>query len=230
MTTVLEPAPGTEIDKRIVLYDVDWNAYERMLQIVGDNRLRLTYDGRNLELMSPSPIHESYKSLFGRLLEALAYDLNIPIRTGGSMTFRRSNVNRGLEPDECYWIQRESLVRGSPKIDLDRDPPPDLFIEIDISRGPLDRMEICARLQVPEVWRFDGEALRIYLLQPDGKYAESPTSNCLPFLPIRELLPFLELDPLVDETTRARQFVARIRQCRQDGQPASPRSPERDDG
>ena len=78
-------------------------------------------------------------------------------------------------------------------------------------------MEICSRLAIPKVWRFDGQSLRIHLLQTGGIYVESPTSVCLPFLPVHELLPFLELDPVIDETTRIRQFVARIRQCMDGG-------------
>ena len=213
MSTVIETASALTPDQRFVVYDVDWSVYETMLQILGDRPApRLTYDGRNIELMSPSPAHESYKSEFGRLLEALAYDLNIPIRTGGSMTFRRSGVKRGLEPDECYWIQHEKMVRGKRDIDLEVDPPPDLFIEIDISPGALDRMAICGRLGIPEVWRFNGESLFIHVLRPDGTYNQQSTSICLPFLPVHELIPFLELDAEIDETSRARQFVAHIRQ------------------
>src|SRR5262245_8305611 len=212
MATILDPPPANR-DERFVINDVDWSVYETMLQVLGDRRTpRLTYDGRNLELTSPSPSHESYKSLFGRLLEAMAYELNIPIRTGGSMTFRRPGVKRGLEPDECYWIQNEKMVRGKRDIDLEVDPPPDLFIEIEISPGALDRMAICARLGVPEVWRFNGVSLGIHVLQRKGTYDQQSTSVCFPFLPVQEMLPFLELDPEIDETSRARQFAAHVRQ------------------
>jgi Uma2 family endonuclease len=218
MAIVIEPA-SSRADERFVLYDVPWKLYELILEGLGDSPTRATYDGRNLELMSPSQIHETYKSLFGRLMEALTFELHIPIRTGGSRTFRRSDVRRGLEPDECYWIQNEKAVRGKREISLEVDPPPDLFIEIDISSRSLDRMEICARLEIPEVWRFDGEALRIHVLGPDGLYLESPTSGCLPFLPVQELLPFLELDSEFDETTRIHQFVDWVRQRFSRGRP-----------
>ena len=68
-------------------------------------------------------------------------------------------------------------------------------------------MAIYAKLGIPEVWCFDGESLRIHILQPNGIYTESPTSRCLPQLPVREMVPFLQPDDEIDDTTRVRQFV-----------------------
>ena len=39
---------------------------------------------------------------------------------------------------------------------------------------------IYAELRAEEVWRFDGAAVAIEQLQPDGTYAEVPTSRFLP--------------------------------------------------
>jgi len=162
--------------------------------------------------MSPSPIHESYSSLFGRLLGALALERDIEMRGGRSTRFRREDAERGIEPDDCYWIQNERAVRGKPEIDLAVDPPPDLAIEIDISRSSLDRLAIYAKLRVPEVWLYNGESLRIHLLQADGIYVEAETSRCLPYGDIQIMMPFLQLDSEFGETTRIRQFVQSIRQ------------------
>jgi Uma2 family endonuclease len=103
-------------------------------------------------------------------------------------------------------------MRGKDTIDLRVDPPPDLFIEIDITHSSLDRQEICAKLRVPEIWRFDGQTLSVHLLQPNGRYAIGPSSRCLPFLPVQELLPFLHFDPATDETTHLRRFADWVRQ------------------
>src|SRR4029077_7401077 len=132
---------------------------------LGDRPTRLTFDGENLELMSPSPIHEWYASQMGRLLEALAFELGMPFRSGGSTTFKRRAIERGLEPDKCFWILSEPAVRGKMELDLLLDHPPDLAIEIDVSRSSLDRLSIYARLRIPEVWTFNGESLRILVLQ-----------------------------------------------------------------
>ena len=77
------------------------------------------------------------------------------------------------------------------EIDLLVDHPPDLAIEIDITSSSLDRLEIYAKLRIPEIWRSDGQSLEILVLQPDGAYRASPTSLCLPQLPVAELVRFL---------------------------------------
>ena len=210
MATVLEPLRQAP-DRRFVLYGVDWNTYDAIVTALADRQTRITFDGENLEFMSPSHSHEWYGGLIGRMLEALGFEFGIPISGGGSTTFRRRDVERGLEPDECYWIQNEPSVRGKRELDLRVDPPPDLAIEIEVSRSALDRLAIYARLRVPEVWRFDGERMHIHLLQDDGGYAESDKSRCLPRLPVHHLADFLHVDDDVDDTTRVRRFVEQVR-------------------
>lgn len=103
-------------------------------------------------------------------------------------------------------------MRGRSRIVLGKDPPPDLALEIEISRSALDRMEIYARLGVPEVWRYSGRRLRVLLLKRDGSYRESRRGLSFPFLDARELLPFLEHKPGEDENARLRRFVEWLRQ------------------
>lgn len=211
MATVLEPARKALGESRFLISSVDWPTYEAVLKALGDRPTRLTFDGGNLEFMSPSPAHERYQRMFDRLFSVLSSELRLPIVFGGSLTFDRQDIERGLEPDGCYWIQNERAVRTKFDYDPACDPPPDLAIEIEISRSALDRLAIYARLRIPEVWRFDGESLNIHLLQPEGAYAESPASRCLPELPVGELTHLLQPNDLVDEGTRIREFVERIR-------------------
>lgn len=210
MATVLEPARQTQSEARFVLHNVDWQVYDGIVRAIGDHHTRITFDGRNIELMSPLPIHEFLNRMFDRMLSMLVAELRLPMRNGGSMTFRREDLERGLEPDSCYWIQSEPAIRGKLELDFTVDPPPDLAIEVEISRSALDRMAIYAKLGVPEVWRFDGESLTIHLLQADGVYKEGPTSRCLPELPVHEMAPFLRPDDQLDDTTRVRQFVEHV--------------------
>src|SRR5579871_3291405 len=88
MASVLEKPNQSQGDERFVLRGVNWETYEAILQALGDRPTRLTFDGENLELMSPSPIHEWYASQIARLLETLAFELGMPIRSGGSTTFK----------------------------------------------------------------------------------------------------------------------------------------------
>jgi Uma2 family endonuclease len=151
--------------------------------------------------------------------------MDIEIAGFGSMTCRREKLERALEPDDCYWIANEPLVRGRDVIDLDTDPPPDLFLEIDISRSFLDRLGICARLKVPEVWRWGGQTLRVCILGPDGNYVESERSRAFPFLPLAEITRFMLLANTMSETKLLRAFRAWVREQIAQGWPSSPESP-----
>ena len=201
----------TPSGQRLVLGDVPWRSYERLLHVFDDRHLRITYDRGALEIMTLSPEHERFKCLLSYLVLVLVEELGWNMASFGSMTFKRKKRRRGLEPDQCYWIQSEPMVRGKDKIDLRRDPPPDLVIEVDWSHSSLDRLAIFAALLVPEVWRFDGQKLCVHLLGPDGQYAEGKQSRAFPFLPIAEFARFLEMRSNQSETDVVRQFRAWVR-------------------
>jgi Uma2 family endonuclease len=128
------------------------------------------------------------------------------------VTLKNLAVDRGIEPDNCYWIANEALVRDKSEIDLNVDPPPDLFVEVEVSRSFLDRLEIAAKLNVPEVWRIRGTELQVLLLQPDGNYAESDRSTAFPGFPVTEIAQFLQRAPGVDYTTQMRRLREWVRE------------------
>jgi len=68
-------------------------------------------------------------------VNVLAEELEIDIEGGGSTTFRRQDLARGFELDECFYIQHAELGRGENQIDLAQDPHPTLLSIIDIT-GP----------------------------------------------------------------------------------------------
>ncbi len=206
------PTVVTPANDRIVLYNVGWQTYANLRQNLGDKPTRLTYDGNNLEIMSPSRWHELAGRFLGTMIRAMSAELDLPIASGGSTTFQRPDVERALEPDECFWVANEAQVREKHDIDLAVDPPPDLAIEIDISPSRLKRLKIYAALRIPEIWRFDGEELRIELLQADATYHSSSTSTCFPFLPVRELVQFLMQLEHSGETATLRKFVEWVRE------------------
>ena len=145
-------------------YNIDWDRYLAMMDLLGESRLRASYSEGTLEVMTLSIRHESWNSLLGQFIEVLTDELEMPRQSAGSTTLNRGDVERGLEPDRCYYLEHEAAVRGKDRIDLEVDPPPDLGVEIEISRGVLNRMAIYAALRVPEVWRFDGETLTVHQL------------------------------------------------------------------
>jgi Uma2 family endonuclease len=199
-------------EQHFVLYNVDWDTYVTISDKLGERNIRLNYDGVNLEFMSTSLEHERAKKRLAWLLETVTLEMGIDILGGGSMTCRRQDLERGFEPDECYWIAHETQMRGRTDIDLMRDPPPDLMLEVEISRSFVDRLALAARLGVPEVWRWDGDTLRVMLLGSDGQYKESERSRALPFLPVTELVRFLKADTAQSETQLLRAFRDWVRE------------------
>jgi Uma2 family endonuclease len=194
-------------EQHIVLDAVTWDQYEAIGEIF-ENRtsLRLTFDRGRLEIMTVSYLHERYKQLLGRLLEEIAELMNVRIAPGGSMTFRRRELERGLEPDQCFWIANEEWMRTKDTWDPAVDPPPDLVAEIEISRNVLDRLAIYAAMGVPEVWRFNGETVRVLRLQPDGQYHESAASPTFPSVPLQGLVRFLQPNESLDYLSVIRSF------------------------
>lgn len=142
---------------------------------------RFTYDRGEMEIVSPSPEHEAYNRSIALLVESVAEELGIDVYDLGSTTFRREDIERGFEPDSCFYIQNEEQVRGKYRIDLSVDPPPDLVIKVDITSPSINKLPIYARLEVPEVWRYDGKKLEILKLEDDG-YVEVSESAALPSL------------------------------------------------
>lgn len=184
-----------ESEQRIVLSGVGWAGYEKLLEVVGNRPVRVTYDRGDIELMSPSPIHEWYKRYFGLLFAVLAEELSLPIKGCGSTTFRREDLERGLEPDECFYLASGPRVHDWVNLDLSVDPPPDLAIEVEITSSILNRLGVYAGLGVPELWRFDGETLSFHRLRQDGTYEVCPQSPALPFLVPAEVVALLQQGP-----------------------------------
>ena len=118
---------------------------------------------------------------------------------------------KGLEPDECYWVANEPLVRARADLDLEVDPPPDIAVEVEETRSVLNRMGIYAALRVSEVWRSAGNQIVVAQLQDDGTYANVEQSPSFPWLPMAELGRFLERSETMDETRWIRSFRAWVR-------------------
>ena len=176
----------------VVLHGVSWGTYEALLADHTDRSApRFAYDQGELEILSPSPEHEKLNRRIAQLVLAVVEEFGIEAEDLGSTTFRREDLERGFEPDSCFYVQSEERIRGKDRIDLDADPPPDLVIEIDITSPSLDKHPIYARLGVPEVWRYDGGRMAILRLERTG-YVEVVESTVLPPLTGTVLSRFVE--------------------------------------
>jgi len=201
-----------QAENRVVLSDISWATFEALLADADHRGSRFTYDGGILEIMSPSSEHERIGRLIGRMIEAFTEEKEIPIQSGGSTTLKSELKQRGLEPDECYYIANESQVRELDEIDLSVNPPPDLAIEVDITNSSMDQLCIYEALGVPEVWMCDGKHLKIYRLQDDGVYAIQDRSPTFPSLPPETILDFLARRKTTDETSWIKLFRDWVRE------------------
>ena len=207
MPTVSSPA-----EQRVVLNNVSWSTYLALVEDVNGQGGRMAYNKGVLEIMSPSPLHETMKKLIGRMVEAFTEELNIDMRSLSSTTFKREDAKRGIESDECYYIDHAASVRGKEEIDLTVDPSPDLAIEVDISRSSMNKLDIYSTLHVGEVWQYDGKALRILVLDANDDYVEVSQSQALPQYPVDEMLRILAEWRSLGETELIRAFRAWVRE------------------
>jgi Uma2 family endonuclease len=158
-------------------------------------------------MMSPSTSHEWIKKFLARLIEAMAFTLSIPIKSAGSTTRRSKAAQKGLEPDESYYIANERLMRDRFDDVPDRDPPPDLAIEVDVRRAAAKRQRIYASLGVREVWRHDGKELRFFRLTANGKYERITESLSFPFLEPGDFDRFIKLKGTLEENELVGAFL-----------------------
>ena len=194
----------------ISLDAVSWSQYERIGRLFQDRPLRITYDNGRLEIMTTSATHERHSRKIALLILVLVEELGLQMAGFGSMTFKQKSAKRGLEPDECFWIQNATAVRSKNEIDLVKDPPPDLVLEVEVSRSTLDRMGIYADLGVPEVWRCTTKLARVCHLV-DGEYVEESGSVAFPVLHPQVLLEFVRRHPDLDDIGLMRQFRTWVR-------------------
>lgn len=207
--TVAAPIIG---EQRVILQNVSWQLFEYLLAELGENRAaRLAYDQGLLEIMSPLMPHEHNKRLIERFIETLCEELDLNIKSVGSMTCKREDLQRGIEPDSSFYIQNEPLVRQREELDLTQDPPPDLIVEVDFSSSSLNKEPIYLALGIPEVWRYAGSKLTIKHFQ-QGQYVQLECSPTFANLPLIEIPRFLRQSSEIGEVSVIKTFRAWVKQ------------------
>ena len=197
---------------RVILHNINWQQFENLLLDLGDRRAaRLAYDQGTLEIMTPLPEHEYYKEVIGDVVKDLAEELELDYESLGSTAWKREAKLAGVEPDNCFYFQNEARIRGRLNFDLERDPPPDLVLEIDLTSKSLPRFPIYARLEVTEIWCYDSGELTIYLLQ-NGEYLKAEKSLIFPQLPIQEIPNLIEQHRAIGRRTIRQAVRAWVRE------------------
>ena len=197
----------------LVLQDVPWEDYEHLLDDIGNRRpgLRITYDRGRLEVMSPLFEHEQYKEFVLQLLRVLAEERQLTLESAGSTTWKRKRAQSGIEPDTSFYIASAPQIIGR-KLDPQRDPPPDLAVEIDVTNESLSRLPLYAALVVPEVWRYSSKrsSLSMYELR-EGSYVEISASRSFPMLMPEVLAGFIEKCANAGQTEALAEFRRWVR-------------------
>lgn len=209
----IEQATSAADSGGIILHHVSWEFYERFLdEIEEKSRVRLNYDDGELEIMPALQFfHENSKHLISRMITTLTEEFDLPCCGAGSLTLKRELKRKGLEPDECYYIENEAAVRGKRRLYLEQDPPPDLALEVDDTSSSLDRMAIYAALGVPEVWRFRISGLTLHVLSGE-EYMQVTQSPHFPGIHVDELNRFLRSASTTEANTWIRGFREWVRE------------------
>jgi Uma2 family endonuclease len=214
VSTITKPnniTPETTLaEQRVVFHNISWQNYQRILAALGQNRSsRLIYDQGTLEITMPLEEHESATRLIELFIRILVEEMGLKIKTMGSTTLNRDDLQRSAEADNCYYIQNQPKVVGK-KVDLNQDPPPDLIVEIDITHTDINKLKFYASMGVPEFWHYNGEIWRIYQLQ-DHQYIELEKSPTFSQIPKEQLYQFLQ-DCQIDEVQASKKFRAWVQQ------------------
>jgi Uma2 family endonuclease len=225
----LAPAETTRVrgEERVVALGVPWVIYDRLTDAMGEgSHIRIAYDGKDMEIMVAGPIHERRKELLSSFIEEVSVGLRINFQAFGQTTWKRSELERGLESDLCYYFDPAKLQAANDAAELDLSkvadyPNPDLAIEIDFSSPKIDRPGIYAALKVPEVWRLHDDEVTVTIEQLglDGAYAAAPVSRFLRVRPADVLRWVIQEDASnrVNWTIRLRKWIRTDLRSRVDG-------------
>ncbi len=215
MTTIVAISPSTTAAlaiaaRCVAIRGVTWQGYQDILRALPQNRAaRLTFDNGILEIAVPSELHEFNGRLIELFIRILVVEMRLKLKTMGSTTLDREDLNRGAEPDNAYYIQHQPQVAGR-LVDLAQDPPPDLVVEVDITNTDIDKNRLYASMGVPEFWRFDGQLWRIFQLV-DAVYQEVEHSPTFPWVQKVDLYRFLN-EAQNDEVAAEVNFRAWVRE------------------
>ncbi|MGH9947900.1 MAG: Uma2 family endonuclease [Pyrinomonadaceae bacterium] len=178
----LKDAAMLAVNQRLILQSVGWDVYEQVLrQFEDSNEVHIAYDDGFLEVEVPLFEHERAAEILRDLVTVICREKNLDYINAGSTTFRKRELAKGVEPDTCFYIQNESRIRGLKNVDLTKDPPPDLAIEVDLTSPSLNKLTIYAALGIPEVWVYRDDEV-IFFKTFGGIYQETENSIAFPFL------------------------------------------------
>lgn len=184
----------------MTLAGLTWKTYEALLQELGSDRpTRLAYDQGILEIRMPGETHEIVNRLLAKIIMTLAMEFGIEANDFGSVTLNREELDRGIEPDSCFYIQNAERGQGMGE-SVSTSLPPDLALEVDIANSSANKMSIYQAMGFPEVWLYKRNTLIIQPFQ-DGQYGDVANSRAFPMVSVEQLNQWLELRKTETDST-----------------------------
>jgi len=197
MSSPVLEKPSTSETSYVLLYNVSWEQLEQLDVALAGTSARLTYLDGILEIMSPlSDDHEDHKKTLAMLLEVYLRAKNIRFYGRGSATIGKQEDKTRREPDESYNLGTKKSI-------------PDLILEITVTSGGINKLEIYQRLRVPEVWFWEDGLLSVYCLQGDS-YIKVSKSTLLPDLDLDLLAQYARMADQYDAVTEYSQIIAKV--------------------
>jgi Uma2 family endonuclease len=146
------------------------------------------------------------------MIRIMAEETSLPLGSAGMTTLKRMDLDEGVEPDRSFYTKHERQMRGKSELDLTVDPPPDLAIEVEITRRLGSRKSIYQEMGVPEIWVCSLGGLSVSTKGKDG-YVSADRSPTFPILTTDEMHTIVKSGLNEDETAFAKAFRERIRQA-----------------
>ena len=197
----------------LTLYKIGWDQYEHLRDEIGDRPgVRTSFDSGKLEIMTTSPEHEEYASFIDALVRVLCDVPGVNLQSYGRTTWMRPRLQKGAEPDACYYVTNANRVIGR-RVDPSSEAP-DIVVEVDISHESLNKFQIYAVLGVGEIWRYDGEAAHFYQLS-GGEYRELSESPSFAGFTPKMLADALDHSKREGQTAALQAFRSRWRASRE---------------
>ncbi|MHC5855594.1 Uma2 family endonuclease [Nostoc sp.] len=189
--------PTTAKTSYVLLHNVSWEQLEQLDIALAGTSARLTYLDNILEIMSPlSDDHEDSKKTLAMLLEVYMRTKKIRFYGRGSATIGKQEDKTRREPDESYNLGTKKSI-------------PDLILEITVTSGGINKLEIYRRLRVPEVWFWEDGLLSVYCLQSDS-YIKVSKSTLLPNLDLDLLAQYARMSDQYDAVTEYSQIITKV--------------------
>jgi Uma2 family endonuclease len=179
----------------ITLGGITWERFNRIESAFdGMQTFQLTYLAGALEIMAPiGEEHENVKTTVGYLLQAYMREKGIRFYGRGGFTLKKEGYSSS-EPDESYCIGTNKKV-------------PDIVIEVIITSGSLNKLEVYKPQNIPEVWFWKNNQLQVFHLK-NGEYQEVNRSEFFPDLDFDMLVHYIAYP---DQYDAVQAFQAAVR-------------------